>query len=114
LVAPDGRILIEVEPSDVDEQLTARLEHPDGRRGLVFPWARMGTAALLRAVTDSGLHVAAQWRHADRAFVCVATRPARHASVAKTDITQQWGCCSPAGLGDDPAGPATCALAAAR
>ena len=75
LLAPGGQILIEAEPGDVDEQLTAWLEHPDGRRGPVFPWARMGTAALLRAAADAGLHVMGQWRHADRAFVCAATRP---------------------------------------
>ena len=73
LLAPGGRILIEAEPGDVDEQLTGWLEHPDGRRGPVFPWARMGTAALLRAAADAGLHVTGQWRHADRAFVCVTT-----------------------------------------
>ncbi|TVZ06517.1 class I SAM-dependent methyltransferase [Trebonia kvetii] len=72
LLAPDGRILIEAEPGNVDEQLTAWLEHPDGRRGPVFPWARMGTAALLRAAADAGLHVIGQWRHEDRAFVCAA------------------------------------------
>jgi len=46
LLAPDGRLLIEEEPGNVDEQMTAWLEHPDGRRGPVFPWARKGTAAL--------------------------------------------------------------------
>ena len=73
LLAPNGRILIEAEPGNVDERLTAWLEHPDGRRGPVFPWARMGTAALLRAAADAGLHVMDQWHHADRAFV-LATR----------------------------------------
>jgi hypothetical protein len=74
LLAPGGRILIEAEPGNIDEQLTARLEHPDGRRGPDFPWARMGTAALLLAAADAGLQVIEQWRHADRAFV-LATRP---------------------------------------
>jgi SAM-dependent methyltransferase len=74
LLAPDGRILIEAEPGNVDEQLTAWLEHPDGRRGPVFPWARMGTAALLHAAADAGLHVIGQWRHEDRAFVCAAIK----------------------------------------
>jgi SAM-dependent methyltransferase len=73
LLAPGGRILIEAEPGDVDEQLTGWLEHPDSRRGPDFPWARMGTAALLRAAADAGLPVTGQWRHADRAFVCVTT-----------------------------------------
>jgi SAM-dependent methyltransferase len=76
LLAPSGQILIEAEPGNVDEQLTARLEHPDGRHGPVFPWARMGTAALLQGVADAGLHVTGQWRHGDRAFVCAATRTA--------------------------------------
>jgi SAM-dependent methyltransferase len=76
LLAPGGRILIEAEPGNVDEQLTAWLEHPDGRRGPVFPWARMGTGALLRAAADAGLYVTGQWQHADRAFVWVATQAA--------------------------------------
>jgi SAM-dependent methyltransferase len=73
LLAPGGQILVEAEPDDVDEQLTARIEHPDGRHGPVFPWARMGTAALLACAADAGLHVTGQWRHGDRAFVCAAT-----------------------------------------
>jgi SAM-dependent methyltransferase len=85
LLAPSGRILVEAEPGDVDEQLTGWLEHPDSRRGPVFPWARMGTAALLRAAADAGLHVVGQWRHADRAFVSVTTaggiRPASDADA---------------------------------
>jgi hypothetical protein len=76
LLAPGGRILIEADPGDVDEQLTAWLEHPDGRRGPVFPWARMGTGALLRAAADAGLHVMGEWQHADRAFVWVARQAA--------------------------------------
>jgi hypothetical protein len=74
LLAPGGRILIEAEPGNIDEQLTARLEHPDGRCGPDFPWARMGAAALLCATADAGLQVVGQWRHADRAFV-LAMRP---------------------------------------
>lgn len=76
LLAPSGRILIEAEPGTIDEQLTAWLEHPDGRRGPDFPWARMGTEALLRATADAGLHVMGQWRHGNRAFVCASG--ARH------------------------------------
>ncbi len=77
LLAPGGRMLIEAEPGNVDERMTAWLEHPDGRRGPVFPWARMGTAALLSAVADAGLHVGDRWRDRDREFVCAVTRSAR-------------------------------------
>jgi hypothetical protein len=83
LLAPGGRILIEADPGDVDEQLTAWLEHPDGRRGPVFPWARMGTAALLRAVTQAGLEVTGQSRHADREFVYAATPSSRATDDAR-------------------------------
>jgi SAM-dependent methyltransferase len=72
LLAPGGQMLIEAEPGDVDEKLTARLEHPDGRRGPVFPWARLGMPALLRATDEAGLRVVGQWQHSGRAFACVA------------------------------------------
>ncbi len=74
LLAPGGRILIEAEPGNVNEEMTAWLEHPDGRRGPAFPWARMGVPALLRATVEAGLQVVEQWRHADREFACVAAR----------------------------------------
>ena len=73
LLRPGGRILIEAESGDIDEQLTGWLEHADGRRGPVFPWARIGPAALLRAAADAGLHPMTQWRNGDRSFVCVTT-----------------------------------------
>jgi SAM-dependent methyltransferase len=76
LLAPGGQILIEAEPRDIDERLTAWLEHPDGRRGPVFPWARLGTAGVLRAAAAAGLHVAHQWQDGDRAFVCATREPA--------------------------------------
>ena len=75
LLSPEGRILIEAEPGTVDERVTARLEHPDGRRGPVFPWARMGTAALLSAAAEAGLQVIEQWQLAERAFVCATSTP---------------------------------------
>jgi hypothetical protein len=71
LLAPGGRILIEAEPGDVDERITAWLEHPDGRRGPPFPRARVGAAAVT-AAAHAGLHVTGR-QHADRVFVCAAT-----------------------------------------
>jgi SAM-dependent methyltransferase len=90
LLAPDGQLLVEAEPGNVDEELTAWLEHPDGRRGPVFPWALMGTAALLQAATDAGLHVTGQWRHKDRAFVGAARRsPAHKSGVVAAQVRYQ-------------------------
>jgi SAM-dependent methyltransferase len=71
LLTPGGQVLIEAEPGEDDEQLTARLEHPDGRCGPLFPWARLGTPALLRAAAQAGLHVTGQWRCDDRPFISV-------------------------------------------
>jgi SAM-dependent methyltransferase len=82
LLAPDGQILIEAEPANIDEQVTAWLEHPDGRRGPLFPWARMGTDALLCAAAAAGLDVVGQWRHANRAFVCAVARSSARGSQA--------------------------------
>ena len=73
LLAPGGQVLIEAEPGDVDERLTGWLEHPDGRRGPGFPWARLGLPGLLRATGDAGLRVAGQWRQPGRVFVCATT-----------------------------------------
>jgi SAM-dependent methyltransferase len=89
ILAPGGQILIEAEPGNVDEQMTAWLEHRDGRRGPAFPWARMGVPALLRATMDAGLQVVEQWCHSGRAFVCVADRssgPATRQSGAATGL----------------------------
>jgi SAM-dependent methyltransferase len=89
LLSPGGQILIEAEPGNVDEQLTAWLEHPDGRRGPVFAWARMGTAALLRTAAEAGLRVMGQWRHADRIYLRAATPAPRHAERLQAR-SQTW------------------------
>ncbi|HEU5392662.1 MAG TPA: class I SAM-dependent methyltransferase [Streptosporangiaceae bacterium] len=72
LLAPGGRLLIEVEHGDIDERMMAWLEHADGRCGPVFPWARLGVSALLRLAAAVGLQPAEEWRQADRVFVSVA------------------------------------------
>jgi SAM-dependent methyltransferase len=85
LLAPGGRILIEAEPGDIDERVTAWLEHPDGRRGPVFPWAHLGTAAVLRAAAAAGLRIVDQWHDADRAFVAVASPTA-----SRGEASNRW------------------------
>jgi SAM-dependent methyltransferase len=73
LLAPGGRLLIEVEPDDIDERMTAWLEHADGRRGAVFPWARLGIGAVLKLAAAAGLKLVEEWQQAGRAFVAVTT-----------------------------------------
>jgi len=95
LLAPGGQILIEAEPGDIDERLTAWLEHPDGRRGPVFPWARLGADAVLRAAAAAGLQVVHQWQDGDRAFVCAAREPA---ALPKHSAGSRAVTAAPAGL----------------
>ena len=73
LLVPGGRLLIEVEHDDVDERLTARLEHADGRRGPLFPWARLGKSALLELAAAVGLTIVEEWRQVGRVFVSLTT-----------------------------------------
>ncbi|MFY9931656.1 MAG: class I SAM-dependent methyltransferase [Streptosporangiaceae bacterium] len=74
LLAPGGQLLIEVERDDIDERMTAWLEHADGRRGPVFPWARLGVTAVLTLAAAAGLELVEEWQHAGRVFVSAATR----------------------------------------
>ncbi|MFF7211894.1 methyltransferase domain-containing protein [Streptomyces sp. NPDC008238] len=69
LVAPGGRLLAEAAPHDRDERLTVRVEDAGGRHGRPFPWARLGTTALLRTARATGWVPAARWTCEDRPFV---------------------------------------------
>ncbi|MGA5823975.1 SAM-dependent methyltransferase [Kitasatospora sp. NPDC094028] len=71
LIAPDGRLLVEVEPREVDERALVRVEGPDGRLGPAFPWARLGTAATLRRARAAGLVEAERWTSHGRCFLAL-------------------------------------------
>lgn len=73
LLAPGGLLIVETTPQDVDERVRVQLD--DGRASAcgppaaVFPWARLGTAALLRYARPEGLRAVDQWEVDGRAFV---------------------------------------------
>ncbi|MFF4953274.1 class I SAM-dependent methyltransferase [Streptomyces chattanoogensis] len=69
VVAPGGRLLAEAAPHDVDEHLTVRVEDAHGRHGHPFPWARLGTTALLRAAEAAGWILTGRWTAEGRPFV---------------------------------------------
>ncbi|MEU6096962.1 class I SAM-dependent methyltransferase [Streptomyces sp. NPDC047079] len=69
VVAPGGRLLAEAAPHDVDEHLTVRVEDAQGRHGRPFPWARLGTDALLRAADTAGWILTGRWTAEGRPFV---------------------------------------------
>ncbi|MFE6050043.1 SAM-dependent methyltransferase, partial [Kitasatospora sp. NPDC056446] len=71
LIAPDGVLLVEVEPREVDEHVTVRVEGPDGRLGPPFAWARLGAGAAVRRARGAGLVEAERWTSHARRFLAL-------------------------------------------
>ncbi|MFG2961456.1 class I SAM-dependent methyltransferase [Streptomyces sp. NPDC048291] len=69
LLRPGGCLLAEADPQDVDERLVVRVEDGDGRHGRPFPWARVGTTALLGAADVAGWIPTGRWTKDDRHFL---------------------------------------------
>ncbi|WP_406095032.1 class I SAM-dependent methyltransferase [Streptomyces sp. NBC_01013] len=84
LLAPGGLLIAETVAQDIDERVRVHLD--DGRRtgpsphgarpaaGEPFPWARLGTPALLRHAGRRGWQRVGQWEAGGRPFV-VLRRP---------------------------------------
>jgi len=71
VTASTGSLLVEVDPDDVEERCTARIEDTHGHEGPPFPWARLGAPALLRIAEDLALGVTDQWRYGHRRFLAL-------------------------------------------
>ncbi|TDT35289.1 methyltransferase family protein [Streptomyces sp. BK208] len=80
LLAPGGLLIAETAPVEVDERAHVQVVDVTGGRaaGGAFPWARVGTGALLRRAGAAGWRGAAQWTSGERRFV--ALRSGRRAS----------------------------------
>ncbi|WP_152648673.1 class I SAM-dependent methyltransferase [Streptacidiphilus anmyonensis] len=78
LLAPGGRLLVEVEPAEVDERLTVRLEDGAGRLGPTFPWARLGKSATIRIAETAGFTAAGGWHSDGRDFLELVLPHARN------------------------------------
>jgi SAM-dependent methyltransferase len=77
LLRPGGLLIAETVPGHVDER--ARVQVVDavaGARaaGAPFPWARLGTPALLRYARRAGWRPVAQWSAGGRCFASLRTR----------------------------------------
>ncbi|WP_405959874.1 class I SAM-dependent methyltransferase [Streptomyces sp. NBC_00024] len=86
LVAPGGCLLAEAAPHDVDERLTVRVEDGQGRHGRPFPWARIGTTALLYAADATGWVLTGRWTAAGRPFLELHRPKPTHVDAHPTAI----------------------------
>lgn len=76
LLAPRGLLIAETAPVDVDERVCVHLDDGRGQSDPdeVFPWARIGTPALLGHSRAAGWQVADQWSTGGRRFVALRRR----------------------------------------
>ncbi|MET8769797.1 methyltransferase domain-containing protein [Streptomyces sp. NPDC004658] len=83
LLRPGGLLIAETAAVDVDErsevQVVDGTDVETGGHG-VFPWARLGTPALLRYAGRAGWRAAGQWTAGGRRFVALRSRSPRSAS----------------------------------
>jgi SAM-dependent methyltransferase len=80
LLRQSGLLLAETDPDgEVDERVTVRIVStvagPAGLAGPPFPWARLGTPALLRLATRAGWRPERQWTAGGRSFVALRNLP---------------------------------------
>ncbi|MEU0083200.1 methyltransferase domain-containing protein [Streptomyces sp. NPDC006274] len=71
LVAPGGLLLAETAPLDVDESVRVRVFDGIATEGTPFPWARVGTKALLRHGRSAGWALRDEWGVGARRFVAL-------------------------------------------
>jgi 2-polyprenyl-3-methyl-5-hydroxy-6-metoxy-1,4-benzoquinol methylase len=76
LLTPHGLLIAETVSEDVDELAHVHLTDAHGTTGTPFPWARLGTPALLRRAERAGWSAAGQWTADDRRFVALRSRSA--------------------------------------
>ncbi|PIM69125.1 SAM-dependent methyltransferase [Streptomyces sp. JV178] len=77
LLCSGGLLIAETVPMDVDERAEVRLVSgagPDVGAEAAFPWARLGTPALLRYARPLGWRAADQWTAGGRSFVALRAR----------------------------------------
>ncbi|GGQ52235.1 class I SAM-dependent methyltransferase [Streptomyces asoensis] len=95
LVVPGGLLIAETLPVDVDERAEVEvvgLPQAPGT-GRVFPWARLGTPALLGYAGREGWRTAGQWTAGGRSFVALRSRSASSSAEPPKStavISSQW------------------------
>ncbi|WP_175409408.1 methyltransferase domain-containing protein [Streptomyces sp. TRM64462] len=69
LARPDGLLIVEAAPHDVDERVEVRVDDGHGPQGAPFPWARVGRRALAAHAAAAGWRVTRAWHASHRTFV---------------------------------------------
>ncbi|MFF7278576.1 methyltransferase domain-containing protein [Streptomyces griseorubiginosus] len=78
LLSRDGLLIAEtVTDPDLDERVRVHVTDARGAVGDPFPWARLGTAALLRHAARAGWVPVDQWTAGGRCFVALRRRTTR-------------------------------------
>ncbi|MFF5496085.1 class I SAM-dependent methyltransferase [Streptomyces aquilus] len=78
LLKPRGLLIAETAPVDIDERVHVHLTDARTTTGAPFPWARLGTPALLRYAR--GWERERQWSAGGRSFVALRTRTASNSA----------------------------------
>ncbi|MGI5196421.1 class I SAM-dependent methyltransferase [Streptomyces sp. CA-288835] len=85
LLAPDGLLIAETAPVDVDEQVQVHVTDAQGAAGTPFPWARLGSRALLRRARRLGWRTDGQWTADGRCFVALRRARTERISIHSAD-----------------------------
>ncbi|MCH0539798.1 methyltransferase domain-containing protein [Streptomyces sp. MUM 203J] len=75
LARPDGRVIVETAPHEVDERVDVRVDDGRGGESARFPWARVGPRALLPHAAAAGWRPVTQWRSEGRPFTQLVRAP---------------------------------------
>jgi len=90
LLAPGGLLIAETLPDpDVDERVRVHVTDARGAAGSPFPWARLGTPALLRHARHAGWRAVDQWTAGGRCFVALRTRSRDGSAVTGSRTTKE-------------------------
>ncbi|WP_051857552.1 methyltransferase domain-containing protein [Streptomyces cellulosae] len=75
LLCTGGLLIAETVPGlDLDERVLVHVTDARGATGSPFPWARLGTPALLRLARRAGWRAVDQWAVGGRSFVALRSR----------------------------------------
>ncbi|MEU1474260.1 class I SAM-dependent methyltransferase [Streptomyces sp. NPDC005760] len=90
LLSPGGLLIAEtVTDPDVDERVQVRVTDARGAVGSPFPWARLGTPALLRHAARTGWAPVDQWTAGGRCFVALRRRTSAGLPCRTTKTTAE-------------------------